>query len=961
MLSIKHISVFFLFLLFATELSAQFVNYGTDPASFKWRQAKTKNYKLIYPEGLDSIAYRYAKILETVFKHETKTIGNASHRRYPVVMHPSNMLSNGMVSWAPRRMEILTTPHPNKYSQSWDMMLAVHESRHMLQMNNLTQGMVRPFYFISGEQIAGISAGFIPRWFLEGDAVATETAMTNSGRGRFPEFNMPFRAQKLSSDFYSFDKWSLGSYKDYTGDIYAFGYNIVAFARRQYGEDVWAKVINRYTRKIPTGSPFHNAIGREMGINTTTLFNQTFSYLGNEWERLDSLYFLSGFEDITEKISPENKSYTSYKHPYATRGSGIIAIKSSLKDSDAIVLIKDSEEKHLSYVGRINSKLIYNNDRIYWTENVTGLRWVHENYSDLRYYDMKTKRISSITTRQRFNNPAINDEGKLAAVSENSIYGWNSIKIINIKDGKVLTSFSTPDNVSIQDIVFINQHEIAAISVSDKGSSIIKLDTKKGEWTVLLDSTFANLSSLFIKDEQLLFESGVNGTNNVYFLHLPTSKTLQATNARFGIFHPTISDDNHYLLFSDYQANGHSLARVSLDRIKSEQYNFKEPYINEFAEIVSEQENFILDTATIKDVRFEPKAYKKRTKLFNIHSWAPVFYDIASIININSDNLSTVVKPGASIISQNELNTMISQLGWYYENGEHHGKIALTYMGWYPIFDLTIDYGGKAIERVWGQDNDGKLTFLGTHLPNKRIEGDARVYVPFNLNKNNMIRGFQPSLSYHFTNNRYQQIESGAFRNYQYLLSELRFYNYTRLAANDILPRWGYQLRLQNVMVPFGSENHGSLYTARLTGYMPGLIKNNGLMLNLGYQFQSIDGKPLFIAKQLLNSPRGYNYQVSTRQMLTLNADYSFSIICPDFSIGTMAYIKRVRSNIFFDVTKDQINIHEAWNTASSYGADLIFDCNLFRFGFPLSIGARIIKPINFGETQVESLFSISF
>ena len=961
MLSIKHICIVLFFLLFTTELSAQFVDYGTDPASFKWRQAKTENYKLIYPEGLDSVAYRYAKILEAVFQHETKTIGNAPHRRYPVVMHPSNMLSNGMVSWAPRRMEILTTPHPNKYAQSWDMMLAVHESRHVLQMNNLTQGLVRPFYFISGEQIAGVSAGLIPRWFLEGDAVATETAMTNSGRGRLPEFNMPFRAQKLSSDFYSFDKWSLGSYKDYTGDIYAFGYNIAAFARKQYGEDIWARVISRYTRKIPIGSPFHYAIRREMGINTAALFNQTFSYLGNEWERLDSLYFLSGFEDITEKISPENKSYTSYKFPYATKDSGIIAIKSSLKDADAIVQIKDGKEKHLRYVGRINSKLIYNNDRIYWAENVAGLRWMHENYSDLRYYDMKTRRISSITTRQRFNNPAINNDGELAAVAENSIDGWNSIKIINIKDGEVLSSFPTPENVSIQDLVFINQHEIAAIGVSDKGSSIIKLDTKKNEWTALLDPTFASLNSLFIENEQLFFESGVNGTNNIYFLHLPTLKTFQATNARFGAFYPAISDDNSHLLFSDYQANGYNLARVSLDRIKPEQYNFNKPYINELAKVISEQENFILDTATIKDVNFEPKAYKKGTKLFNIHSWAPVFYDIASVINVNSDNLSTMVKPGASIISQNELNTMISQLGWYYENGEHHGKVALTYMGWYPVFDLTLDYGGKAIEREWGQDDEGQLTFFGSYLPHKRIEGDARVYIPFNLNRNNMIRGFQPSLSYFFTNNRHQQIGSGTFSNYQYLLSELRFYNYTRLAANDILPRWGYQLRLQHVMVPFGSENHGNLYAARLTGYLPGLIKNNGLMLNLGYQFQSVDGKPLFISKQLLNRPRGYSYQVSTRQMLTLNADYSFSIISPDFSIGTIAYIKRIRSNIFFDITKNQINTYEAWNTTSSYGADLIFDCNLFRFGYPLSIGTRIIKPINFGETQVESLFSISF
>lgn len=58
-------------------------------------------------------------------------------------------------------------------------------------------GIFKPLYYIIGEQAAGVASFFLPVWFLEGDAVSTETAMSNGGRGRLPEFNMVYRAQML--------------------------------------------------------------------------------------------------------------------------------------------------------------------------------------------------------------------------------------------------------------------------------------------------------------------------------------------------------------------------------------------------------------------------------------------------------------------------------------------------------------------------------------------------------------------------------------------------------------------------------------------------------------------------------------------------------------------------------------------------------------------------------------------
>ena len=201
------------FCLFASlHMQAQFLDYGSDPARFKWNIVKLPHYNLVYPLGNDSMAYNYALYLENAYPHLQKTIGTGMQKKFPVILHPANMSSNGLVSWAPRRMELITTPSSKLEGVSWDKHLVLHESRHVLQTSKVMRGWFKPLYYIIGEQAAGVAAFFMPSWFLEGDAVGTETSMSNGGRGRLPEFSMPYRAQMLGEGKnYSFDKWYLGS------------------------------------------------------------------------------------------------------------------------------------------------------------------------------------------------------------------------------------------------------------------------------------------------------------------------------------------------------------------------------------------------------------------------------------------------------------------------------------------------------------------------------------------------------------------------------------------------------------------------------------------------------------------------------------------------------------------------------------------------------------------------------
>jgi hypothetical protein len=131
-------------------------------------------------------------------------------------------------------------------------------------------------------------------------------------------------------------------------------------------------------------------------------------------------------------------------------------------------------------------------------------------------------------------------------------------------------------------------------------------------------------------------------------------------------------------------------------------------------------------------------------------------------------------------------------------------------------------------------------------------------------------------------------------------------------------------------------------------------------MLRTAYHYQPGEGKPLFIPLQLLEAPRGHSYLYRTLQQAALKVDYAFPIACPDLAAGPLAYLRRLRANLFYDLTCNQADRQSKWTTQSAYGGDLMIDWNALQLSFPLTTGVRVIQPVA-GDTRVEALFSISF
>ena len=157
---------------------AQFNTSGSDPFSVRWMEISSDNFRVIYPEGMDSLARVYARRLETARVMNGWSSGFLVGQNYstkmPVVLHAYNSTPNASVAWAPKIMDIFTVPEAyGPTPMPWEKELALHEGRHAAQMQFGSTRIYRPFQYLTGELFAGALAGIFPGpVLLEGDAVA---------------------------------------------------------------------------------------------------------------------------------------------------------------------------------------------------------------------------------------------------------------------------------------------------------------------------------------------------------------------------------------------------------------------------------------------------------------------------------------------------------------------------------------------------------------------------------------------------------------------------------------------------------------------------------------------------------------------------------------------------------------------------------------------------------------------
>src|SRR6056297_1972731 len=269
--------IFILIIMVSKLLIAQ------DPSDIAWKRIKTRHYQIIFPEEITHEANRVANRMNFLYDKLDFHL-EPGHDPIPLILSNRSVISNGYVSAVPWRTEWYALPNTGKSLNvgDWYTLLALHENRHIFQYSFLNRGWIKFFGYLFGSYGRAVSMNLmVPGWFMEGDAILSETLFSQSGRGRSAAFQKGYRAILLNAKNFKYEKARFGSYRDYTPDDYILGYYMTTHIAREEGYDTWHNILKKSTRfsfKHPL-SPMSAGIDKYTNYkNTKRLF------YGTQWD-----------------------------------------------------------------------------------------------------------------------------------------------------------------------------------------------------------------------------------------------------------------------------------------------------------------------------------------------------------------------------------------------------------------------------------------------------------------------------------------------------------------------------------------------------------------------------------------------------------------------------------------------------------------------------------------------------
>jgi len=924
--------------------------YGDqNPTSVKWKQIKTPQFTIIFPKDIEKNAQKVANTLNYVYPFVAKT--SAKTKPLNVVLQSNLAESNGFATVVPRRLEFYNTPPQTSFAgtMDWYSLLSIHELRHITQFSRCDRGFTRLAHILFGNSYQNtLMMTAMPNWFFEGDAVATETALTNSGRGRLPQFNVEMRSLLFAGKRYNYEKVFFGSYKNwYPLDAsYSFGYQYVTFLRKTYGLETMNKIVKKGAGMSINPYSFSWSMRRATGYTPYYNYKIMLSKLDSAWvAQSEGLTYT----EATAITKPKKNDWTYNNFAKYTNDGNIIVSRYGQESMYQFVKIniQTNQEKKLysSYFMSNDVPFSISGDKMVWTETKNDIRWGNRSYSNIKMIDVITGKKKQITHKSKLFAPAIDPSGKQIVCIEYDNKNNCSLLIIDAESGKEIKRFSNPENELFQTpvwssdgkfIVFIKLHP-------NKGKALCLLNSLTETTEIIIDYSNENIAFPICDSKYIYYDSPISGIDNIYAISIATKEIFQITSRKFGAYYPSISDDGTKLLFSDATDEGYMVMEMPIDKQKWIPIKKVEKRIDDSYNILVEQEQnkSILDS--IPNVKYSVTKYKGSSPFRNAYSW-----------NI----LSVLPDINLAIQTQNPLSSFGTALAYKYNYNEYASSFDFktSYAGLYPIINLGGIIGRRTIA-IDSTTNQPSI-FADTIYSWKEKSAYLGLKLPFNLSSGKYVSNLTLEVNAAITNiSDLHRIElfknsNGTFFPITYSLDYSRRTNWLR----DMLPTWGQTIHLSYAHTPFEGDFNGDMLSAKGIFYFPGFVKHHSLFFEAAYEKQNpvnyrFESQILF--------PRGYSY-IFEKELLKGSANYTFPIAYPDFSLIHTLYFKRLAANLFYDygIAKSlQTNYYR------STGIELKSETFIFHIPIPFIVGVRgsyLFDDID-NEYNIEGIFALSF
>ncbi|MDO3695025.1 hypothetical protein QVZ41_09240 [Wenyingzhuangia sp. chi5] len=912
-----------IFILLSTYVNAQ-QYFGGHPLGQNWQIISSPAVRIIYPNGMNPEAERIARIINYIDQNNRRSVGDKK-KQIDIVLQTQTTIPNGYVGLAPFRSEFYGTPPQSNLSLgslNWLDVLSIHEYRHVLQNINAKNGIVNFFYYLGGESYwAVVNNLVLPNWYYEGDAVITETALSDAGRGRSPYFTLQQRALIAENIDYSYLKNRNGSYKDMLPNHYPLGYMMLTYLRNHYGNDVIADILKESTAFDGLIYPFSKAIKRHTKIkNTTKLYKKAWEEFKDKTQTQIENTELIPTTPLLKKLP---KTITTYSYPIFLNDSTVIARKKSYNTTDELVKISKGKETKITSIGINNDDFLsYNDNLLAWTESTKNPRRGAQNYSDIILYDLKTNHKKRLTQSTRYFSPSISPDGSQIAIINISPSEEFNLCIINSKTGQIEKTFDNPKNNFLSRTAWTTDGKNIVTILKENGKlCLIKINIKNGEITELTPWTAHTIETPFVTQNKVYFNASYSGIDNIYSTDLLGSKQVKKeTSVKVGAFQPSI--EKNQLMFTEFSSKGFQISSQKI-RQNNSFISYQEPNkMKQFKTVANQTEggNILsnIDTTTT----YNAKKYNGLFKGLKLHTWGIAPSPSVSSINLRAVNmLNDVALNFSSGINHNENNAIF-----------YNGNIVVS--RFYP----EIKFSASKTNRQTIVENNVNppyniLDFDETNL-------GLKIGIPLTWYKGNYITSFEPYIegNQFILNNFKTVFNQKSFTAYN---TGLTFSTYKRTALQNIGPRMGFAIDMSK-KADFVNADNADQFNINTTLYLPGIYKNHNLRIRGAYQKEKLSNTYQFSDYYIY--PRGYSAPLND-EFKSISFNYGMPLAYPDFGFAGLIYFKRIRANLFYDYGVGKLNneniIKELkTQTYNSVGTEVLFD-NVYFNVLPITVGIR--------------------
>jgi hypothetical protein len=907
-------------LLLSAIASAQI--FGGTPPEQKWKQINTDTARIIFAPGLDEKANRIAAIVHYMAQQQPISLGNQL-KKINIVLQSQTTVANGYVGLGPFRSEFFMTPEPNGLTQGsikWEDQLATHEYRHVQQFNNFNNGVSKLMKSLFGEEGYSLAINAaIPDWFFEGDAVYTETVLSNQGRGRLPNFLNTYPSLWMAKKKYSWMKLRNGSLRDYVPSHYNLGYLLVNYGRMKYGDDFWTKVTKDASAYKGLFYPFQTAIKKYAGVSYKTFYTAAFDFyknLNSDTALAEQQQFIQGTEAGSKNVFKANKLYvTNYRFPYLTEDSSLLYLKSSYRHRPGFY-IKDNKGEHLVKVRDISTdeQFSYRNGKIVYAAYENDARWGWRDYSVIKLLDVQTRVERTITAKSKYFTPDISADGKRIAAVQIVENGKSEIHILNTDNGAVLNKIESAEIYLFSDPKFVNDTTlVTAVRLQDGRMALATAAINTGVTKRLIPPSYNVVGYPFVKNDIVYFTASYAGNDDVYAYKMAENKLYKITNGPLGNYF--VNARGSKVTWSNFTSEGHQLMQIDEKEIKWNEVPM--------AQIEKLEEKIIVaKNETVSDIlgskvpprTFGNSLYKKSTKLFNFHSWRPYY----------EDPIFTF-----SVYGQNVLNTLQTELYYIYNQNEKTSGagFSTTFGGLFPYISVGTEYTFNREEvlnnklRQWGQ-----------------LDSRIGLSIALNKTKGKTFRNFSISSFYVLRN----EFNKGTFKDslgstsFGYLSNAISYGQQVQRAVQHVFPRVGYNLSAsyRHAITKYDAQQ----FNGGVTLYLPGFISNHNIVLTGQWQERDTLGQASFSNR--FAYARGYTGRNFSR-MWRMSANYHFPLWHVDKGVANILYIQRIRANAFYDFAKVYSRDKTQTRDQRSAGGEIYFDTKWWN-QYPLTFGIRV-------------------